>query len=279
MAPAKSSPLPSSSQNKKQQSISSFFAPKGSATPKPSKSVPIVHPSNDSVDEEGEGDEVPRRPTPNHSKRTIDDANSDEENQEPSPKRVRHALLNATITASSLLAADERQKHNDTSRAGAGIEITNLSKVSTRTSRYNFSSSPLPEDEDKGSEESIRRKEALHKRFVQKLGAPDSLTEIKRRRWNNTEGEGVGENGEDDEEEEPAPKSVKGKKGGARANGKLTPMELQFLEIKRKHMDTIIAYQVGYKYKFFGEDARIAAKELGIFCVPGKFRFDEREYH
>jgi DNA mismatch repair protein MSH3 len=58
----------------------------------------------------------------------------------------------------------------------------------------------------------------------------------------------------------------------------LTPMELQMLEIKRKHMDAILIVEVGYKFKFFGEDARIAAKELGIVCIPGKFRFDEREY-
>jgi hypothetical protein len=57
-------------------------------------------------------------------------------------------------------------------------------------------------------------------------------------------------------------------------------MELQMLEIKRKHMDAILIVEVGYKFKFFGEDARIAAKELGIVCIPGKFRFDERKrYH
>jgi len=44
-------------------------------------------------------------------------------------------------------------------------------------------------------------------------------------------------------------------------------------------MDAILIVEVGYKFKFFGEDARIAAKELGIVCIPGKFRFDEREYH
>ena len=49
------------------------------------------------------------------------------------------------------------------------------------------------------------------------------------------------------------------------------------LEIKRKHLDAILIIEMGYKFKFFGEDARIAAKELGIVCIPGKFRYDERE--
>lgn len=55
-------------------------------------------------------------------------------------------------------------------------------------------------------------------------------------------------------------------------------MEIQFLDIKRKHMDTVLIMEVGYKFRFLGEDARIAAKELSIVCIPGKFRYDERMY-
>ncbi|KAF6232361.1 hypothetical protein HO173_009466 [Letharia columbiana] len=66
-------------------------------------------------------------------------------------------------------------------------------------------------------------------------------------------------------------KGVTAKKGAS----KLTPMEKQFLDIKRKHLDTLMIMEVGYKFKFWGEDARVAAKELSIVCIPGKFRFDE----
>lgn len=79
--------------------------------------------------------------------------------------------------------------------------------------------------------------------------------------------------GDGDDDEAPAP--VKAKKKGSKT-GKLTPMELQFLDIKRKHMDTILIVEVGYKFRFFGDDARIAAKELSIVCIPGKMRYDER---
>ncbi len=77
-----------------------------------------------------------------------------------------------------------------------------------------------------------------------------------------------GEDGEDPDEDEP-PAQSKAKKKGTKT-GKLTPMEIQFLDIKRKHMDTLLIVEVGYKFKFFGEDARTASKELSIVCIPGK---------
>lgn len=104
-------------------------------------------------------------------------------------------------------------------------------------------------------------------------------------RWNGDEGaaaivgmdEDGGEDGGEDDDDEPAPppKPTRKTGGGARANKKLTPMELQVLEIKKKHLDTILIVEVGYKFRFFGEDARIASKELGIVCIPGKYRYDE----
>ncbi|KAJ4296113.1 Mismatch repair protein msh3 [Collariella sp. IMI 366227] len=106
-----------------------------------------------------------------------------------------------------------------------------------------------------------RKKEELHKKFVKKLGHPDSLSSFRRRELQG-ESESPGVEGADEdggadfEEEELAP--AKTKKKGAKT-GKLTP-----------HGDS-----VGYKFRFFGEDARIAAKELSIVCIPGKFRFDE----
>ncbi|XP_076854159.1 DNA mismatch repair protein Msh3 isoform X2 [Brachyhypopomus gauderio] len=45
-----------------------------------------------------------------------------------------------------------------------------------------------------------------------------------------------------------------------------TPLELQYMEIKKQHKDTVLCVECGYKYRFFGEDAEIAAKELDIFC-------------
>uniref|UniRef100_A0A670XQI5 DNA mismatch repair protein MSH3 n=1 Tax=Pseudonaja textilis TaxID=8673 RepID=A0A670XQI5_PSETE len=45
-----------------------------------------------------------------------------------------------------------------------------------------------------------------------------------------------------------------------------TPLELQFLELKKQYKDAILCIECGYKYRFFGDDAEIAAKELNICC-------------
>ena len=151
--------------------------------------------------------------------------------------------------------------------------------ASKPASKFVFSSSStLDEENEPDDEESKRQKEKLHEKFVKKLGRPDSIAEIKRRNWQISEEteEYDAEEGEDVEEETPKPMKNNGKGNDTKKRAsKLTPMEKQYLEIKRKHLNTVIIYEVGYKFKFFGEDARTAAKELSIVCIPGKFRYDE----
>lgn len=152
--------------------------------------------------------------------------------------------------------------------------------ASERTSRYTFSSSPPRHIENLDDDETRRTKEKLHQKFIKKLGRPDSIADIKRRNWVVTEGAAdqvEDEEAEEAEEEEPVKPPPKGRKGSAakKSSSKLTPMEKQVLEIKRDHMDTLLIIEVGYKFRFFGEDARTAAKELSIVCIPGKFRYDE----
>ncbi|KAI0854326.1 muts domain V-domain-containing protein [Daldinia vernicosa] len=155
------------------------------------------------------------------------------------------------------------------------------SRPGTRTERYIYNGSTSREDvidegEEEGEDDAFekRRKEELHRKFVQKLGRPDSMAYGRHGTGQEDDQTQAAEDAEDGEEEEPPPPPTKGKKKGAKT-GKLTPMEIQFLDIKRNHMDTILIVEVGYKFKFFGEDARTAAKELSIVCIPGKFRYDE----
>lgn len=155
---------------------------------------------------------------------------------------------------------------------------------SSRTGQYAYNADSSAVDSTDSGVDNVdaaarRKKEELHKKFVKKLGHPDSLSHFRRRDFQGLS-ESPGLDGDEDEEggeedDEPAP-AAKAKKKGGKAAGKLTPMEIQFLDIKRKHMDTILVVEVGYKFRFFGEDARIAAKELSIVCIPGKFRYDER---
>lgn len=165
--------------------------------------------------------------------------------------------------------------------------LSRRSKISPRTESYIYGGSgqdaavltPI-QDEDLDDEAVASQKAELHRKFVKKLGHPDSIAQIKRRNWQITEETAQldEEDGEDDEAEEETTMPAKSRRKGAKT-GKLTPMEMQMLEIKRKHMDAILIVEVGYKFKFFGEDARVAAKELGIVCIPGKLRFDERTYN
>ncbi|KAK4615743.1 DNA mismatch repair protein MSH3 [Fulvia fulva] len=257
---ASQSPVDASqSTQKKQQSISSFFTQRPAATPKPKvKDIPAPRPS--ATPDQNNGPFVSQDDSPHTNgfrkpslpqKRSIAD---DEEDVRPtSPKRLRES--------------------HDASNKGP--------KVTARTSKYAFSSDPAPVEDDgvldEAEQEEVRKiKERLHDKFVKKLGRPDSIADIKRRNgWITEETEAAEEGSEDDDDEaESPPPAKKGKKAPARGK-KLTPMEQQIVDLKRKHPDALLVVEAGYKYRLFGEDARVAAKVLAIVCIPGKFRFDE----
>ncbi|KAF1838599.1 DNA mismatch repair protein MSH3 [Decorospora gaudefroyi] len=276
MAPKSSQSQPKSSQKGTQKTISSFFAPKPSQTPKRAPPAPSPPATNGTTQQPSDDeDSLPLRPSrpqsnPRH-KRTIDEDGEDQEDSERSspPKRVR--LANSNSPRPSLAQT-----------SAASLNAPKPPNITDRTSKFLFSSSPPTRDENRPEEEdaaaSQKEKARLHAKFVKKLGRPDSFAELRRRNKIISEDNTNGDEGEaeEDEDDEPPPKPTKGKKGAAsKKPNKLTPMEIQYLDIKRKHLDTVIVMEVGYKYKFFGEDARTASKELGIVCIPGKFRYDE----
>ncbi|KFM63299.1 DNA mismatch repair protein Msh3, partial [Stegodyphus mimosarum] len=47
---------------------------------------------------------------------------------------------------------------------------------------------------------------------------------------------------------------------------KYTPLEKQYLGFKKDYPDAVLLIECGYKYRFFGEDAKIASKVLNIGC-------------
>ena len=207
------------------------------------------------------------------------DEDEDDDIGLPPPKRRRISVEPDART--SLEVEDEDEEPSSTLRpvSGNGQPPRNAPKspATNRTSKYVFSSSPLQENQqpEPDSEGERTRKDALHRKFVRKLGKPDSIAEIKRRnRMLDGDEEHHGEDEGDEDAEEP-PKSTKSKASSKKGGNKLTPMEKQVIEIKKANMDTVLVVEVGYKFRFFGEDARIAAKELSIVCIPGKFRFDE----
>ncbi|XP_069152332.1 DNA mismatch repair protein MSH3 isoform X4 [Solanum lycopersicum] len=50
------------------------------------------------------------------------------------------------------------------------------------------------------------------------------------------------------------------------ANPKYTPLEQQVVELKTKYPDVLLMIEVGYRYRFFGQDAENAARVLGIYA-------------
>ncbi|KAF3912129.1 hypothetical protein ABW21_db0205126 [Orbilia brochopaga] len=164
------------------------------------------------------------------------------------------------------------------------LKVPKSSAKGIITDKYTFSSSQPSQDaeveSDQISPEEALRKKKNHDRFVRKLGRPDTL-DMLRRRENGVE-DGDEEMDDEDEEPEKPPEPKKGSKAGTKKGGKkLTPLEQQVVDIKLQHMDTVLVVEVGYKFRFFGEDARVAASVLSIVCIPGrmKFTYDASEAH
>lgn len=227
--------------SKKQQTISAFFS-------KP-KTAPLKSSRNDS---DGQGFDC------------------------PDPKR-RKTNVETRISVPANDDIDVSEDAGHLQPLSANGQNTRLlptrSQVTQKASSYLFSSPPDAELETAPVEHNPEKAE-LHRRFVKKLGNPDSINDIKRRNKALFEDDAANEDGEDEDEGSPEPAKAAAKAKGKKGT-KLTPMERQVIDIKQAHMDTLLVVEVGYKFRFFGEDARLAAKELGIVCIPGKYRFDE----
>ncbi|KAM9997894.1 hypothetical protein ACTFIY_007556 [Dictyostelium cf. discoideum] len=85
-------------------------------------------------------------------------------------------------------------------------------------------------------------------------------------------GDGGGQiKGSDDEDEEVKKPSKGGSKASAKKKGPAyTPLEQQYIAIKKENPDTVLMVECGYKYKFFGEDAEVANKVLNIYSYVAK---------
>lgn len=257
-------PVPKSTE-KKQQSLTSFFTPKtinGLAASFQKQTQPPSS-ANDA--------ESPSRKRP-----LEEDADKANGTLERTAKKPKANVKDAEADRSSFFPG---------AGAGAGAATTGSNETSAapsaRAERYLYdesnSGTAVEEDDNDQDAAAKQRSEELHRKFVKKLGHPEAMSWRARRQQDNAPTDDADDDpdGDADEDESPAPSKTK-KKGFKK--GKLTPMEVQFLDIKRKHMDTILIVEVGYKFRFFGEDARIAAKELSIVCIPGKMRYDERTF-
>ncbi|GAA6029240.1 hypothetical protein JCM8097_003582 [Rhodosporidiobolus ruineniae] len=62
----------------------------------------------------------------------------------------------------------------------------------------------------------------------------------------------------------------KGKGGEKEKAVKYTPLEQQVLKLKKEHPGVLLVVEVGYKFRFFGEDAQHASRTLNIACFPSQ---------
>lgn len=276
---------------RKQQSISSFFTKTATSNPPPlvSRTSNISNRSAIGGKDEGlfvSGEEDESVTSNGRANSTTPKHDLEVGEELPAVKRLRRSDLSedgqTQQTTLHHRLGNRQSGSSDKPLATITANEIKTPKAIPQTSKYAFSSSPnRDEDDQEDDSETRRRKQKLRERFIKKLGRPDSMAEIKRRNGIISEEIVLEEdNGDDaeDVEEDVTPRPIARSKtsaSGRKKTGKLTPMEEQYLAIKWKHLDTIIIMEVGYKFKFFGEDARVVAKELSIVCIPGKFRYDE----
>jgi DNA mismatch repair protein MSH3 len=294
----------------KQRTISSFFTPKqplassSQAIPKPKEPTVTVGNKNgtppaptitktaedgketvtvtneseyNNDDDDGDDDEVPvSRMRRKGSKRKLaeeedyqkTDGNDDELYSIPAKKK-------------------KLRRYNDEEAAASSPPVTTTPKKQAvppqvPTTRYRYNpGQKVDVDTAVADPERTKQKQKLREQFVKKLGREEVLAAGSREEAD-LDGETAAA-AEEEEEEEPelgpiAKRFGRGKvaaKPTAKKGGlKLTPLEKQVVEIKLAHPDTVLVVEVGYKFRFFGEDARIASQNLSIMCIPGKMRFD-----
>jgi len=209
----------------------------------------------------------------------------DENDEEDSPVPKRPRLQTPPSDDSSGHATPTREPNALTALMSPKVKEFRPPPESPRTARYKYLSMSPGKDDENITPEQLAKKKSLHEKFVAKLGRPESMASLRRPSYNGCTVEGDEEQDQDEEaaedeeqEEVPAAKTLRGKyaaKGSsngkksatsAKAKGesttKFTPLERQFVELKKQYPDTLLLIEVGYKFRFFGEDARVVPTEI-----------------
>lgn len=237
---------------KHQALLSSYFTPK--AASKPAIVPPVTKPS------------VPVAAAA-QNKRKPDDTKENEPRKKVATSGPKTPLPAGSQRNQALLAAQRKLKFNYRALDGQVNPFAN---------------------QEQPTQNEQKAKTELHAKFLAKLGKPGSIEAIKRGRY---ESGRLAEEGQDDDEVDQADhdsddeessllgnlkKKLSRKTTAAKpAKKKLTPLEQQYVDLKRANPNVLLVVEVGYKYRFFGEDARIASKELSMFLVPGRMSIEE----
>jgi len=97
-----------------------------------------------------------------------------------------------------------------------------------------------------------RTPEERHERFSQKLVLAPGERGRPRKSW--------------EVDREKGREGAVGVAAGPEPGAKLTPLEQQVVACQRKHPGILLLFEVGYKYRMFGDDADVGSKALNIMC-------------
>ncbi|KAJ2753223.1 Mismatch repair protein msh3, partial [Coemansia sp. BCRC 34490] len=185
------------------------------------------------------------------------------ENHTPSPVRTRASTSDITLKRSTkrrrVLSDDEgsnySDKDDDDDDSVYRVDIESKEQLSTPSKKEAAVKLSKPHGSDRNSRNTL----------VQSVSdAADMMQGLQMRMASSRESEGFSAPTQvpTGSLEQTSIQLVQRKRGV-----KYTPLETQVLDAKEEHPDMLLAVEVGYKYRFFGEDARIASRVLGIMCT------------
>lgn len=181
------------------------------------------------------------------------------ENDEPVKKKAKKAQEKEGRSDSVMSENPEPKKHQRTRTVLKSLEKLKefccdsaplQNRVRTEPLRERFA--VLPKCTDFDDIDLLRAKNAV--------SSEDSKSQTSQK------DKALGHCGSSQRSSENSQKTSDSKPSNKRTKSVYTPLELQYLEMKQQQKDAILCVECGYKYRFFGEDAEIAARELNIYC-------------
>ena len=156
--------------------------------------------------------------------------------------------LNSFFAKSNGNNGDVKRKNTQTDDLNESIKRIKADPIGKlplqKLKAYQYSKKNDGAEEDK---ETIDQE--LRSKFYRKLGGVETVDDIKRRRT--------------------------GEKVKPNQKVKLTPFQQQIADLKLKYPDTILVFEVGYQYKFFGIDAQTISREFSLTMIPGRLYADD----
>ncbi|KAK7014986.1 DNA mismatch repair protein MSH3 [Favolaschia claudopus] len=148
-----------------------------------------------------------------------------------------------------------------------------------RTDKWRFQPSASQQDGFRDTIDDGRSREALRKKICSGLFVRNgTMDHISIERDRDTEASNSGNDSDPAFEKLSEMFSAKGKKKATKkpveeigpSGETYTPLENQVRQLKKENPGAVLMIEVGYKYKFFGDDAKVAAKELGMVCFQDR---------